>query len=238
MGSHNNTDHEQKSSAAILFDMDGTLIDSTDAIVGSIEESFHAHGLTPPSPDKIHSLVGHPLQEMFSMLDVPEELMEATIESYRIHFRRLGPVHTKLLTGAREAVILASQFARTAIVTTKTGWYTRELIKDLKIDEYIETVVGYEDVKYPKPHPEPVLKALNDLNLLRNGNVREGCMAYMIGDTFMDVSSARQAGIGSAALISGHGKMEDIIKENPDIICRDVNEAVMRIRSLTDHNDI
>ena len=188
----------------ILFDLDGTLIDSTEAILRCFDDSFRYFGLSCPPEDEIISLIGHPLDFMYEHLGVSKDKVWDYVDVYKKYYRKRSKAMTKFLPDAKEAIIEASEFARLGIVTTKTGEYSQILLEHMGVMEYFEILIGREHVKYPKPHPEPILKALHNM---KNKDFKD---VWMIGDTCMDMVSAKDAGIEAVGVLSGYGKKEDL----------------------------
>ncbi len=147
----------------ILFDLDGTLIDSTEAILESFAVAFKTFDTPVPEDEIIKAEIGHPLDIMFATLGVEACKVDAHIQAYKMHYRKISCAKTVLLPEAREAVELASQHAVLGVVTTKTAKYSIELLEHMGLMSYFDVLVGREDVEYPKPHPEPILKALSKL---------------------------------------------------------------------------
>ncbi len=189
----------------ILFDLDGTLIDSTEAILLSFHDSFKYFGLTPPKDERILSLIGHPLDFMFEHLGVEKEKVWDFVDVYKSYYRQRSKPMTKWLPKAKEAIEEAYKFAKLGVVTTKTGRYSKELLEHMGYLKYFEVVIGREDVIHPKPHPEPVLKALHKMESLKE-------KAWMIGDTCLDIVSANRAGIKSIAVESGYASKKELLK--------------------------
>jgi len=187
----------------ILFDLDGTLIDSTEAILESFDVTFgHFDAVTPPA-EKITAEIGHPLDGMFLSLGVAEEEVQAYVARYKKHYRQISREKTFLLPDAREAVENAFKIARLGIVTTKTAKYSIELLEHFDLMKYFEVLIGREDVEHPKPHPEPIIKALLKLEADTN-------KCWMIGDTCMDMLSAKSAGVEGVGVTSGYGSKEQL----------------------------
>ena len=207
----------------LLFDLDGTLIDSTEAILESFRVTYETLGLPVPEEAAITSLIGYPLDVMFARLGVPAEEIDAYVHAYKEHYRRISRAKTVLLPGAREAVEVAAQFAHLGIVTTKTGRFSIELMEHLGLMEYFTVLIGREDVQHPKPDPEPIHKALEALPHV-TGNT------YMIGDTCMDMDAAQAAGVIGIGVLCGYGTAE-MLKECAEILAADAKEAVAKIRS-------
>ena len=182
----------------ILFDLDGTLIDSTEAILESFHNSFDAHNTEHPSDAEIKSLIGYPLDVMYSRLGVDESLVWDYVATYKEHYRKISREKTHLLKNAKEAVQAASEIAEIGIVTTKTGKYSQVLMEHFELMHYFKVLIGREHVENPKPHEEPILKALESFNT-------QSQEIWMIGDTILDLESAQNAKINSIGLLCGYG---------------------------------
>lgn len=190
----------------ILFDLDGTLIDSTEAILSCFDDSFKHFGLPTPPEEDIKALIGHPLDFMYAHLGVPQEQVWDFVDVYKEHYRERSKPMTKLLPHAREAIEEASSFARLGVVTTKTGLYSKILLEHMGIMDRFEVLIGREDVTHPKPHPEPVLKALHKMEVSYRENV------WMVGDTCLDMVSAKDAQIRGVGVLCGYGKREELVR--------------------------
>ena len=179
----------------ILFDLDGTLIDSTEAILESFRVAFKKFGRSIPSKEAILPQIGHPLFEMFVNLGVPEEEALKYVDAYRESYRKIHTKKTVLLPRAKEAVELAFKSGvKLGIVTTKTGKYSKELMEHFGLMDYFAVLIGSEDVKRHKPHPEPIERALELMGVSKSDDI------VMIGDTCMDMLAAKRAGIGAVAV--------------------------------------
>lgn len=208
----------------ILFDLDGTLIDSTEAILESFHQSYkHFNKITPPN-EKIKALIGHPLDVMFYELGIDEDEKWDYVDTYKKHYRKISCEKTELLPFAKEAIEEAATFARLGIVTTKTAMYSKELMEHFNLMHYFTTLIGRENVENPKPHAEPIIKALDALGASKGDSV------WMLGDTWMDIQSADNAGVKSVALLSGYDSLETLSKHT-NIIKNNALEAVEYIEN-------
>jgi len=189
----------------ILFDLDGTLIDSTEAILESFHHSLHTHGnRTDVSDTMVTSQIGHPLEVMFSAVGIDPSMIDAHVSTYKLFYREIARQKTVLLPDASTAIREASAFARLGIVTTKTGLYSRELMEHFELMEYFEVLIGREHVENPKPHPEPIWTALEQMSGKRE-------TAWMIGDTRLDIEAAKRAGIESVAVSCGYDNEKQLL---------------------------
>jgi len=199
----------------ILFDLDGTLIDSTEAILECFHHSFDVY--------KIKALIGYPLDEMYASLGVQEAKVWDFVATYKECYRKISTQKTYLLEEAKEAIILASEFASLGIVTTKTGKYSEILMENFGLMDYFDVLIGREHVQEPKPHAEPILRALKSFNV-QNQEV------WMIGDTKLDLISAQNARVNSIGVLCGYGTQETL-QQYTQTLCKNAFEAVNYLKS-------
>jgi len=202
----------------ILFDLDGTLIDSTDAIVSTFHHSFKVQGALHVEDEKIKALIGYPLDIMYKELGVSEDKIWDYVATYKEEYRKISTIKTKLLPTAVKSVKKASEFAELGVVTTKTGKYSKVLMEYFDLMKYFKVLIGREDVQNPKPHEEPILKALQSFDT-------KDKEIWMIGDTKLDLISAKNAGVNSIGVLCGYGDKETL-KKFSNVIFNDSLEAV------------
>jgi len=209
----------------ILFDLDGTLIDSTEAILESFSEAYAKCGGVVPTDEHIKRLIGLPLEIMFVKLGVNESVVMDYVQAYKEHYRSIHTQKTVLLPKVEEAVKMAHVFGVLGVVTTKTGQYSRELLEHFNLMKYFDVLIGSEDVQNLKPHPEPIFKALD---ALKHSKVT---VSYMIGDTISDLLAAKEADIVSIGVLCGYGDADEL-KENADFIAKDAFDAVRIVGNM------
>jgi len=215
--------HNMGERLIILFDLDGTLIDSTEAILESFHHAFDFYNYKHPDDEEIKALVGHPLDVMFSRLGVQEDVVWDFVETYKEHYRKISTQMTTLIPHAKEAIELAYKFADLGIVTTKTGKYSEVLMEYFGVMEKFKVLIGREHVENPKPHAEPILKALEVFD-------KDDKDIWMIGDTELDLISADAAGINSIGVLSGYDS-HDALNKFTNVIFNDAYEAVEWLKS-------
>ncbi len=211
----------------ILFDLDGTLIDSTDAIVSTFYHSFKELEFDFNGNDEtIKSLIGYPLDVMYKELGVDESKVWDFVDSYKNRYRVISKEQTTLLENAYDAVYEASLFARVSVVTTKTRMYTMPLLEHFNIAQFFEIVTGRENVQNPKPHPEPILITLEQMNYDKDKHT-----VWMIGDTKLDLIAANDANVNSIGVLCGYGEKEELLKYT-NIIKSNALDAINHIKTL------
>lgn len=208
----------------ILFDLDGTLVDSTNAILNSFKDTLKILNLDIKEDIKIKNLIGYPLKNMFTIL-YPDyfNLIDEFVKIYRECYSKIYLEQTTLLPKVDQALHLAYNFADLGIVTTKGGTFTPILLEFLNIKKFFKTLITLDDVKNPKPDAEPILLALNRLNKTQEN-------AYMIGDTILDIQASLAANITPIALSCGYGD-EDELKKYSQIF-PNAYEAIIYILNI------
>lgn len=206
----------------ILFDMDGTLIDSTNAIYESFCAVFDTKNLPKKSRDEISKYIGYTLEDMFRFLGVDESLVESCTLEYKRYYKEICNAKTTMLPSAIEAIKLASNFAKLGVVTTKTSASSAKILGHFGVEKYFSSIIGREDVINTKPHKEPILNALKKLNIKPSKNV------YMIGDTILDLQAANSAKVTGVGVLCGYGKKEELEKFS-NLIFANAYDAVQSI---------
>lgn len=209
----------------VLFDMDGTLIDSTKAIYDSFLSVFQKNNMKILSEYEVSQFIGYTLDDMFRFFGAKEADINRLCDEYKSIYSKLGTKHTKLLPHAISSIKMASEVAYLGIVTTKSSNSSRKLLELFGLDKYFKTIIGKEDVTHPKPHQEPIIKAVDSINIDIAGD-----QIYMIGDTILDLESACRANVQGIGVLSGYGKKEDLIKLSPNIF-NNTLEAIHYIKN-------
>lgn len=205
---------------AVLFDIDGTLLDTSEFIFQAFEHTLREYNLPPRKRSEMAALVGRPLEICYKVLTGIEDLQE--IQELRLAHRRFQTEHmhlSKPYPEVRETLdILSSAGIKMAAVTTRTGVTVPKTLELAGISKYISYVVALEDVVNLKPHPEPVYKALDYLEA-------EPEDSAMVGDTDVDIQAGKNAGTATIGVTYGfHGA--SIAEANPDYIINHIEEIL------------
>jgi len=183
--------------STFLFDLDGTLIDSIELILRSYRHTMRAHrGLEPPDEVWMQGL-GTPLWVQFHHWTEDPAEIEAMVATYRAY----NLEHHDELVRPYEGVVAAVRDLRKngktlGLVTSKIREGALRGLQVAGLEDGFEVIVGADDVTHPKPHPEPVLKALERLGAPAADTV-------FIGDSRHDIECGRAAGVKTAAVLWG-----------------------------------
>ena len=210
---------------ALLFDLDGTLID-TDEVMG---EGL-ARKLAPiaglfrnrdpqPFARKLLIALENPLN--YAALLMERFGLGRFVMAIADRSRRLKGLGTRdrnrLVPGADEAVKELAGTYRLGIVTTRTRSDAEEFLRQYELRQLFEVITTRSDVWRLKPHPAPVLRSVNMLGL----SPVECCF---VGDTELDVLAGRRAGVYSIGVLSGFGMREELERAQADLILPSVAE--------------
>ena len=193
---------------ALLFDLDGTLIDSIGLLLDCMDHAF-AGRLRRPSRAEWTVTIGTPLRTQLAEWCETESEIDALLHRYREYQdRHLEPM-TTIYPGVAETIAWARNAGHaTGIVTSKGRVMTDRSLRCVKLDGLFDTIVTYEETERHKPLPDPVHLALKRLGI-------EATHALFVGDSPHDMLSGRAAGVRTAAAQWGPFTDEQLAPSNP-----------------------
>jgi phosphoglycolate phosphatase len=204
----------------IIFDWDGTLMDSTARIVSSLQQSAISAGLKMPSAEQAKQVIGLGLQEGFAVLfpEADKKDAELVAEHYRHEFVYLNTTAHDLFTGVIEWLEDARRNQLLMAVATgkSRAGLDRELTKHSMHHHFVTTRCA--DECFSKPHPQMINEILNETGM-------DPEQAIMIGDTTFDLDMANAAGVDSLGLIQGAHSKDQLLSSAPIAIVDSFNDA-------------
>jgi pyrophosphatase PpaX len=181
----------------VLFDLDGTLIDSVRLILDSYHHTMRAHGLPARTDEEWLRGLGTPLTVQFADWGSDPATLEELIATYRAynleHHDRMVTVYPGIVD-AVQAIRAAG--VRTGLVTSKNRQGALRGLRLAGLEMTMDVLVCADEVDNPKPHPEPVQKAVTML-------AGEFAETVYVGDSIHDMQSGRAAGVLTAAALWG-----------------------------------
>jgi pyrophosphatase PpaX len=194
----------------ILFDLDGTLLDSIGLILESYHHTLEHHGLPPKDDAYWLAGIGTPLRAQLREWADDPGLLEALIATYREYNHSNHDLRVRAYPGITEALHeLRARRVRMAVVTSKMRRGALRGLRLVGLAEKIDVLVGADDVARPKPAPDPVFHALRLLGTAPHG-------AVFVGDSVHDMEAGRSAGVRTAAALWGPFERRQLEPATPD----------------------
>lgn len=197
---------------AILFDLDGTLTDSGEGIMKSVQYALEKIGKPEPDLNKLRVFVGPPLyKEFMEYAGIDEETAQQAVAYYRERYTPIGVYENSLYNGIREMLEgLKARGYRLGVASSKPEHFVLIVLDYFKIREYFDVIVGSELSGARTNKAEVVEEALRQLGL---ENHRD--QVVMVGDKEHDVFGAREAGLECVSVSYGYGTMEELTNADP-----------------------
>jgi len=187
---------------AILFDLDGTLLDSVSIILKATKQVF-ADMQLPYDEAAVRKSIGIPL--VVQAAEWAGDRAEEFRERYRPIYSSLQEENVRLFPNTHEMLqTIRREGLLTGVVTSKGARGTRRALDKTEISSLFDTVVTADDVVFHKPHPDPIIKALTDLSL-------EPHEALYVGDSLFDAEAAQAAGVDMAGVSWGVVGREELL---------------------------
>ena len=204
---------------AVIFDWDGTLIDSQAQIIGCMQAAFRYHDLQPPDASAIRYIIGLSIDKAISIL-APEldfNKVNLLIDAYRSTAYAVRKPSSELFRGVKSCLAyLHQQDLHLAVATGKGRKGLDTALVSSGLQDYI-IMSRCADETRSKPHPQMLEEILTDLNLKPD-------QAIMVGDTTYDIDMANNIGMDSVAVTYGMHDETVLRKSNPKHLINDINE--------------
>lgn len=189
----------------IVFDLDGTLIDSRADLAAGINHMRGHFGLAPLPLETVSGYVGNGVRKLVERSLQHEKVdVDEALRINKAYYLSHLTVHTVVYPGVDEGLRrLADAGHRLAVLTNKPGAPSRSILQHFKLEGYFSLIMGGGDVEHLKPDPAGILHGL------RTTQMDSSC-AWMVGDHYTDLEVARNAGIKSAFVHYGFGQERGI----------------------------
>jgi phosphoglycolate phosphatase len=201
--------------SAVLFDLDGTLVDSADDILAAFAHTLRAAGLDPdPDPEAARSHLGYPLDVMLRRMGYafPPEAYEGIVAVYAAYYMKHWADRTRLYDGV-EALLESLAPVPCALVTQKRQNQAEGMVRTFGLEARFQCVLGLGPGLRAKPAPDLLFLAAERLGV-------RPADAVMVGDSPLDLGAARAAGMGNAAVTWGFTDAAVLEAQGPDFLAR------------------
>ncbi len=202
----------------LIFDLDGTLIDSSRGVAKATNYALEKMGERTRSLEEIAAFIGFPLEDMFHAFS------NGSYDDFWTHFQEKG--ETVIAASARpignaDRILrsLKDKGYRIGIGTTKRRVHVTGILHNLGWDNLIEAYVGADDVVNVKPAPDSFIETMNRLGARIENSL-------VVGDTVNDVLAAKKSGIPVAAVKSIFGREKELVDSGPDYLLGSLDELL------------
>ncbi|WP_027965408.1 pyrophosphatase PpaX [Halalkalibacillus halophilus] len=203
---------------AILFDLDGTLIDSNQLIIESFRHTLEQFTEKNYTDEELQTFIGPPLQD--SLEKIRPDQVDEMMQTYRKHNLENHDHFVKAFDGVFETIQdLHQKGIPMAIVTTKRRNTAIRGLELTNLNQFFDVVIGLDDVTHAKPDPEPIEKGLEALGVSKEGTI-------MIGDNSHDIDAGKNAGTLTAG-VEWSAKGADFMKSlQPDYLLKHITDLI------------
>lgn len=198
--------------SAVVFDLDGTLVDSLGDIVTTFVGAFTNLGLVAPAPADVRALVGGPLEEMYAAF-APAAAVAALSADYRANYPRNYLTTSRPYPGVVELLTALGERGHARVVaTTKRSDVARRFVSAMGLAELLDHVQGTDGFPH-KPAPDVIYAALSAVGATGS---------WMVGDTVTDVMAGKAAGLRTYAVSWGTHDATKLATAAPDVLKPDL----------------
>lgn len=209
----------------LVFDLDGTLIDSSMDLAAAVNATRAEAGLGPLGMEQVAAYVGNgaPMLVRRALGEAAtDQAVERGLRFFLRYYRDNMLVHTRLYPGVREALESWGAAGRSmAVLTNKPVAFSRDLVDGLGLGGTFERVYGGNSFASKKPDPYGLRLIMRELGF-------DPRQTLMVGDSSVDVLTARNAGVASAGVTFGF-RPEDFERHPPDFLVDDLRDLEPRL---------
>jgi phosphoglycolate phosphatase len=203
----------------VIYDLDGVLIDATEAILNSFRLTFQEIDV-PLDPDAVVSRIGYSLIEILTELLPPEhqDKVWSLRDRYITHFQKQDIKYVRLLPGVAGTLEeLKGRGFRQSLATNKTASEADRILTQLGVRGLLDLVVGFMDVPNPKPAPDMINLILERLSIERE-------RAVFVDDTTVGLTAGIEAGVRTIGITTGTHTRDQLSTVSPDTIIDSVSQ--------------
>ena len=202
----------------LIFDLDGTLVDTRADLAGAVNHALAELGLETLTVDEVMSYVGHGLKKLMERslgAELQARLPEA-IGIFRDYYKQHLLDESKPYPGVVE-VLEYFRDKKMAVISNKPVEFTVPMIEQLEFSGYFDLVLGGDSVPEMKPSPAPVMHVMHELGV-------DAGKTVMIGDGNTDIDAANAANVDSCAVTYGYRSAELLARSEPDHMIEQISE--------------
>jgi HAD superfamily hydrolase (TIGR01509 family) len=201
----------------ILFDLDGTILDTKPAYIAAAEVAFKTFGMNPPLP-AIALEIPKRIEQKQPLPEAVTAGRETFLKVYLRAFYEASATKTQPFPNVSETLGILCQKAKMALITMR--FTPRDVVvaelKQYDLDKYFAYVVTASDTCKPKPSPEALIKAVKAMAV-------DLCTCVIVGDSVVDIRAGKAAGIKTVAVLTGLYSRGELLSAKPDFLVNDIS---------------
>lgn len=192
----------------ILFDLDGTLSDSSVGIFKAVEYAFPKHNMAVPEVEKLKTFIGPPLEISFANYFEGEEVWKV-LDTFREYYNPIGQYENRVYDGIAEVLTeLRNRGYKIYVATSKGETSAKEVLEKFNLAEKFDDIIGASLMDRVRSKSDVLRKLFNKIPLNKSETL-------LIGDTKYDCEGAQIAGIDCGVVTYGFGNEEDFLPYDP-----------------------
>tara|TARA_Y100000739_G_scaffold127874_1_gene110145 strand:- start:167 stop:877 length:711 start_codon:yes stop_codon:yes gene_type:complete len=217
----------QTPAQGVLFDLDGTLIDSAPDLVGACNDMLNVLGRSPVAFETARSWIGNGARRLVERAltqdfdgEAPAELMETAYPLFQKCYQATLNRDSVLYAGAAKTLARCQAAGRrVGCVTNKPGAFTRPLLKAMELSRYLDPIVSGDDLLRKKPDPLPLEHVAEQWGL-----APAECL--LVGDSVSDFRAARACGMPVVLVTYGYSQGRDLFELGPDAVIDSLSQVL------------
>lgn len=207
----------------IIFDFDGTIMDTRKTIIIAKQETMRQMGLAVADEQTCAATIGLSAKLAFKHTypELTDEMLELCVRNYRKMFDQIKETEPPTLFANMSDTLnhLKEKGIVCTIATSRNGKSLREFLEKMKIADFFPYVLAGEDTVLLKPNAEPVIKTLHDLSY----NAEQ---ALVVGDMPFDILMGKNAGVSTCGVTYGNSDKDSLLEAGADFIIDDISELL------------
>ena len=204
---------------ALLFDLDGTLVDSKRDLAHSVRHLQKQFRVSASSEKQVASFIGDGVVKLVerALPGLPKSRLEPAVAAFKQYYREHCLDHTRVYPGVLSA-LRHFRGKKMAVVTNKPVRISAHILDELGLSPFFQALIGGDSLPNKKPHPEPILSALKTMR------VENKKRAVTVGDSPNDIHAGRSAGTYTCGVYSNISDPQKLLNSRPDFAIHKLNE--------------
>lgn len=204
------SDRHDRRYRAVLFDLDGTLVDSYTALTEAVNHARRREGLEDLNAERIRGLVGHGVEKLLQRAFDRTEIERHTVQAFESRYDEVCCQESRVLADVESTLAdLDARGIGMAVCTNKPTFFSKKILDFLKLSRYFRAIVGPDLAGARKPEARHLLVTLESVQCAPHETL-------FVGDMPIDVRAARNSGVDVAVVATGSSTREELVAAQPD----------------------